>query len=244
MTRRFGADDPRSLPIYDIAVRDPWVRPFDEALDATGDEAAWFAAVREALEAAYLATDDPFQQSGTSADAARWERNRRPIVEAIDRDGMMLDVGCANGLLMETLTAWAAERGFSIEPHGLDFSERIAALARLRYPEWAERIKLGNSLSWRPQRRFDVVRTNLEFVPLPRYRAQIEHLLAHVVAPAGRLIVCSYGSGRRPAPRVEPVAEMLRAWGYDVAGEASATEPNGVVVTRVAWIDAATPRAG
>ena len=37
------------------------------------------------------------------------ERARRPIVSAIDRDGTFLDVGCANGLLMESLATWAGE---------------------------------------------------------------------------------------------------------------------------------------
>ena len=52
-------------------------------------------------------------------DEARWSRARRVIVDAIDRDGTFLDVGCANGLLMESLSSWAAERGHTIEPYGL-----------------------------------------------------------------------------------------------------------------------------
>jgi 2-polyprenyl-3-methyl-5-hydroxy-6-metoxy-1,4-benzoquinol methylase len=64
------------------------------------------------LERAYLNSEDPRGGSGFRGDEARWERARRPIVQAVDRDGTFLDVGCANGLLMESVTAWAAEDGF------------------------------------------------------------------------------------------------------------------------------------
>ena len=235
---RYGPGDPRSLPAFDLALRDPWMMPVDAAFDTTGDAAAWFAALREGLETAYLASDDPYEQSGTSSDATSWERRRRPIVAAIHRDGAFLDVGCANGLLMETAINWAAEDGYVIEPYGMDFSEKLAELARRRYPHWAQRISVGNALTWRPARRCDFVRSNLDCVPLPRWQDFVEHQLAHVVAPEGRLIVCDYGSSRRPAPRVQDLGSILRAWGYQVAGETSAADPNGVIVTRVAWIDA------
>lgn len=86
---------------------------------------AWYARQRSVLEHAYLASDDPHEQSGFAGDPARWRRARRPIVEAIHRDVSLLDVGCANGLLMESLAEWAAEEGWRIEPYGLDISEAL-----------------------------------------------------------------------------------------------------------------------
>jgi SAM-dependent methyltransferase len=202
-----------------------------------GDDAEWFATSRALLERAYLAASDPRRQSGFHGDSARWEHGRRVIAEAIDRDGAFLDVGCANGLLLETLVGWARARGCRIEPYGLDISAALAALARSRLPAWADRIYVGNALTWAPPRRYDFVRTELEYVPEGRRREYVARLLRDLVAPDGRLIVCAYGSATRPERRVAPVGDLLRGWDFPVADEAEAADLNGIVFTRVAWID-------
>jgi len=87
--------------------------------DAPRDE--YFRVLRDAVVEFYLA--DPgnqYQQSGRSSEARRWEETRRLFVRALHRDGDLLDVGCANGLLLETLIVWAREEGFVIRPHGID----------------------------------------------------------------------------------------------------------------------------
>jgi 2-polyprenyl-3-methyl-5-hydroxy-6-metoxy-1,4-benzoquinol methylase len=168
-------------------------------------------------------------------------RARRPIVSAIDRDGTLLDVGCANGLLMESLAAWAWEEGYRVEPYGLDLIESLAALARQRLPHWSERVFIGNVMDWPAPFRFDFVRAELEYVPRHRRLEMVERLLREYLSPGGRLILCSYGSSRRSTPKAEPVGEILRTWGYAVAGEAEGADTNGVVLTRIAWTD--TPEA-
>ena len=191
----------------------------------------------EGLEDRYLVADDVRTQSGFRGDAARWERARRVIADAIDRDGSFLDIGCANGLLMESMRTWAGERGFAIEPHGLDASARLAQLARDRLPAWADRVHAGDAREWEPYARFDFVRTEFEYAAPADRPALIEHLLHRVVRSDGRLIVCTYGSASAGIETVEPVAGPLREWGYLVAGEAEARDLNGVRFTRVAWID-------
>ena len=95
-------------------------------------------------------------------------------------------------------------------------------------------------MSWRPPSRFHFVRTELEYVP-PRLQPEmVERLLREFLLPGGRLIVCSYGSSRRPAPKAEPVADILRSWGYEVVGGVEGIDANGVVITRVAWTEAPT----
>ena len=76
----------------------------------------------EVYEEHYLASDDPRRQSGFGGDEERWEAARRPIAEAVDHDGSFLDVGCANGYLLESIVRWSEHR---LEPYGLDFSPRL-----------------------------------------------------------------------------------------------------------------------
>jgi predicted pyridoxine 5'-phosphate oxidase superfamily flavin-nucleotide-binding protein/SAM-dependent methyltransferase len=156
----------------------------------------------EVYELHYLADGDVYRGSGHSGDAATWEQGRRPIAEAVDRPGTFLDVGCANGLLMESLADWAG-----VEPYGLDFSPELVEAARRRLPQWADRIWVGDALTWEPPRRFDFVRTELVYVPQERRRAYVERLLGRFVAPGGRLLVCGYGG--------DEVLGPLREWGLE-----------------------------
>ena len=177
------------------------------------------------FEQAYLGTDDPRAQSGFRGSPERWEAARRPIVEAVDRDGTFLDVGCANGLLMESVVAWS---DYELEPYGLDFAPGLVELARERLPQWAERIWLGDAASWTPPFRFDFVHARIELGSLDRLRRF-----------GRRLIVSSDGSFRRPdSPRAEPVADRLRELGLEVVGELYRTSDEHEVEIAVAWVDA------
>src|ERR1043166_6724925 len=93
----------------------------------------------DVFDGAYLASVDPRAQWGFNGDEARWESARRPIVEAIDHGGTFLDVGCANGSLLESVVRWSEH---SIEPYGLDFAPGLVELARRRLPQWADLIFL------------------------------------------------------------------------------------------------------
>jgi SAM-dependent methyltransferase len=177
------------------------------------DDDAWFAGMAAIFDAAYLEGDNPRAQSGFGGDEARWEAGRRAIADAIDRDGSFLDIGCANGYLMECVVRWSPHR---IEPYGLDFAPAVAQLARKRLPQWADRIFLGNALTWDPPRRFDFVRTELVYVPEEARPGYVRRLLDQVVAPGGRLIVCSYGSPRSGLA-TDPVGEAPEGGGSIVA---------------------------
>ena len=200
------------------------------------DEAGWFRAVGEIITPAYLSTENPRAQSGHSGDARRWEGARRLLLDAVDRDGRFLDVGCANGHLMECVVAWAAEDGVVLDPWGLEISEELAALARERLPHWSDHILVGNALSWRPPLRFDYVRTNLEYVPRLRQPDLVGHLLESVVADKGRLII---GVFNEETDRAACEADVS-AWGYTVSGATERRHPEtDRVVRRAFWIDAA-----
>ncbi len=75
-----------------------------------------FRARARSLEAAYLESDDPIRQSGFGGGPERWRAERQPILDAVEGDGDLLDIGCANGYLLECLVAWGAERGLALTP--------------------------------------------------------------------------------------------------------------------------------
>ena len=216
----------------------PLIAQIDEALERGEiDEAGWHARVADVIRPAYLNATTPQAQSGFSGDAAAWVHARGLIADAIDRDGTFLDVGCANGLLMETLVEWCAAKGIRIEPYGLDIVPELAALARTRLPRWADRIFVGNALTWSPPLRFDFVRAGLEYVPPRRRRDLVDHLLADVVAPRGRLILGVYADADPTRPGLE---EIVRGWGFTIAGHVARPHRTRVEeMQRVFWIDRA-----
>jgi Methyltransferase domain len=190
---------------------------------------------RRLLEPAYLRADSPEGGSGFGGGARQWRRARIGITEGINSDGTFLDVGCANGLLMESVHRWCAERGVRVEPFGVELAPGLVELARRRLPCWADRIWLGNAIDWvhAGGTTFDYVHTLLACVPLDARRRLIEHQLARVVRPGGRLIVSHYlssDSGDRSA------GDVLEDLGYVVAG-ASPSDGSGVP-PQTAWIDA------
>jgi SAM-dependent methyltransferase len=205
----------------------------DAALEAGAiDEAEWYRRIAAEITPAYLAADTPWAQSGKSGDAATFERARRLLVDAM-RDGAFLDIGCASGYLMECMVAWCAAAGIACDPYGLDIAQELADLARRRLPHWADRIFTGNAMDWTPPRRFDVVRTGLEYVPARRRRDYVARLLADVVAPGGRLVIGVYGEERED----HALERELTSWGFAVAGRTEREHRDERLAYRAVWID-------
>jgi hypothetical protein len=189
------------------------------------DAAGWHAAMAELVVPAYLAAGTPEAGSGSSRDAAGWEYARSLVAEACEPGQTFLDVGCANGHLMESMAAWAA-----VEPYGLELAPELAALARRRLPRWADRIWVGNAADWTPPRRFDVIRTGLEYVPPDRRHDLVAHLLGH----CDRLVVGVHNEEREEHALEAHVA----GWGFAIAGRSERPHPHPQLAYRAFWIDA------
>lgn len=191
------------------------------------DEEEWHRRVQSLIVPAYLAAETPWGQSGRTGTADDWEWSRSLIAVAVDRDGTFLDVGCANGYLMECLPRWTP---WAVEPYGLDISPELADLARERLPEWADRVFVGNSLTWDAPRTFTYVRTGLDYVPPPRRREQVERLLGI----AERVIVGVFNEHESE----RTTEDELASWGFGIAGRS--VRPNRWkpgMEYRVLWID-------
>ncbi|MBA3339218.1 MAG: SAM-dependent methyltransferase [Geodermatophilaceae bacterium] len=193
----------------------------------------WHAAVLAIVEASYLSADNPRGQSGHSGDEGRWEQARRLLVDALPGSCSFLDVGCANGYLMESLVGWAAEEGMTVEPYGLDISARLTELARRRLPDWADRIWTANILGWLPPLRFDAVRTGLDYAPPHRRADLVAHLVAEVVAPGGRLVVGTFNE----ESDLDTLESRMRSWGYTISGRTARPHRNPGLAYKAFWLD-------
>ncbi len=60
-----------------------------------------------------------------------WERARRFITLAINKDGSFLDYGSANGLLLKSLQVWSP---YKIDPYGLDIDKKAIEKAKELFP--------------------------------------------------------------------------------------------------------------
>jgi hypothetical protein len=189
------------------------------------DEEGWHEAMAALVVPAYLAAETPQGGSGSSRDDAGWERARSLLVAAVAPGETFLDVGCANGLLMESMAAWAA-----VEPYGLDISPELVERARGRLPQWADRIWVGNAAVWTPPRRFDVVRTGLDYVPPPRRAALLEHLLSY----SSRVVVGVFNEERDARALERLVVDA----GFAIEGRAERPHPHPQLAYRAFWIDA------
>lgn len=188
------------------------------------------------LESAYLESDDPIAQSGFSGGRERWVAERSPLTEAIDRDGDFLDVGCANGLLAADVTVWAAGRGFTLIPHGIDLGSALVDLARSRLPEFADNFVTANAWKWQPDRRWTFVYSLLDLSPRERWCEWVRRLLGWV-EPGGCLILGSYGSRSRDVAPMD-VAAVIQGCGLPVEGSSAGGEP---VTARFAWTGRTSP---
>src|SRR5579863_2073462 len=196
----------------------------------------WFDSMRRDFARWYLASDNPWRQSGWGSTPERWRLAREVILSAVAHSGRFLDVGCANGLLLECLMAWAGERGIAIEPHGIDLVPELVDLARKRLPSYAENFTVANAFTWIALRRYDYVHLLLESAPPSHHRDYLSRILDSAVAPDGRLIVSNYGSRSKNESPID-VARYLSGLGFEVSGSAAAAENDGFVITRTAWIE-------
>jgi len=185
------------------------------------------------LEVSYLAEKDPIRQSGFGGGIQRWRAEREPILDAVDHSGAFLDVGCANGYLLECLITWGRERGLSLIPFGMDWSGKLIDLARGRFPTLHKNFYVGNAWEWKPNRAFPYVYTLYDCVPEEYLEEYIHRLLRCVVSPAGRLIIGAYSS-RSAGVLPFDMASYLKSIGFPITGFSEGGNPP---VAKFAWID-------
>ena len=186
------------------------------------------------LEGSYLRETDPIRQSGFGGGHERWRTERELVLDAVPDDGDFLDVGCANGYLLECLVQWGYEQHVRLTPYGVDCSAQLVALAQQRLPQYAAHFWQANAWEWRPQRRFRYVYSLYDCVPPAWLLGYIRRLVRRYVAPGGTLILVAYGSSSKQEA-ARNIATDITPAGFRVVGSSS---HGGLPVARVAWIRA------
>jgi len=204
--------------------------------DGVISEEEWYERRKEATAIAYLSRDNPRAQSGHGGDESRWQYTRvRMILEAIHRDGSFLDVGCANGYLIESLHKWVQGSGLNVEFHGVDISDELIETARKRLRDWSDHLHIANAVHWTPPRRFDFVHAHeLSYAP-PRCEQEFfKHLLEAYLNPSGRLIIGPWAVHGAPVDW----EGRLCSWGYKPTGYLLKSQTGDASLTRkMIWID-------
>ena len=195
----------------------------------------WFSSLKKELEEAYLQHDEPWKQSGFSGPEERWIKCRKPIADCVKESGSFLDIGCANGYLLECIMKWTGERGLNIVPFGLDLSEKLVGLAKDRLPKYSENFYTGNGWLWSSPIRFDYVRTELVYVPDCLQKQYIERIIDGYLVEGGKLLVTEYRSRKDPVSKPW-IDGMLGDWGFNIDGQVSAYFDNREL-TRVLVIE-------
>lgn len=78
-----------------------------------------------------FSTKELLEGSHFEGSQEEWERQRQWIVNVIDRDGSILDIGCANGYLLKSLQEWSDHE---LDPYGVDIEKKAIEKARQLFP--------------------------------------------------------------------------------------------------------------
>jgi SAM-dependent methyltransferase len=177
--------------------------------------AVWFENIKDVLEKSYTVHEEPWEQSGFSGPEERWIRCRKPIADCIDKPGSFLDIGCANGYLIESMTGWLNEKGINIDFYGLDISGKLLDLAKQRLPRLVSHLFHGNAWTWDPVMKFDFVRTEIIYVPDDLQCKYIRRILNEFIKPDGKLLAAEYRSQKDEG--TQPwINEKLEAQGFKI----------------------------
>ena len=193
----------------------------------------FFDAYADQNSRVYLSQTEPRRQSGHGGDLYYWRHVRSMILEAVYHGGTFIDIGCANGHLIESLAGWMQNTGVEVDFYGLELAKDLYELALRRLPQYATHLFLGNGLSWQPPFQFDYVYTMvLPDLPKGLWKQFLGNLYDNCLKPGGRLVLGPWSD--------RLVEEEIARLGYVANGYCEKTVAGAESkVKRITWVNKA-----
>lgn len=146
----------------------------------------------------------------------KWERKRRFIAQAINKDGSILDIGCANGFLLKCLQEWS---GRKLIPYGIDLNQRRIKQAKELFPLQADNFivkdvkKVQNLLDLTEYKfppKFDFIYWNIWDPWKFENQEEVSFLKTFLkaVSDGGRLILGFYESDQEKNKKIKKLKEL------------------------------------
>jgi SAM-dependent methyltransferase len=134
---------------------------------------------------------------GEGATFESWTLQRRFIADAIHRPGTLLDIGCANGLLLRCLQEWSK---YQIVPYGIDADKELLAMCTRLFSESPHHFAhlsisdLGRLPEAGLPASYDFVYWNVwdDFDFSETWQEEVVESVFRMVAASGRLILGFY----------------------------------------------------
>ncbi|SDP26637.1 Methyltransferase domain-containing protein [Paenibacillus sp. yr247] len=194
-------------------------------------EHEWYEMNKSYFTEHYLSADNPRSQSGHGGDEEQYFHNHFMLLDTITKNGSFIDVGCANGYLIESINKWInGMNTYQLDFYGLDISHDLIELAKTRLPNWKDKLYTGNAIEWVPEKKFDFVCVKeLGYVPDKMKKTFFEHLYNNFVDEEGRLILGPY-SEEKISRELE---EQLSSWGYFPSGYIERSHNKSINIARI-----------
>jgi len=190
----------------------------------------WLESLRKDISETQLKYKEPWKQAGFDLGQDDWETCRKPIAECIIKDGNFLDIGCANGYLLESIMKWTT---FKIVPWGVDLSPRVIAAAKARLKEFSDNFFTGSVTKWSSPIKFEYVRTELDYAVVESQEQYLRQVLNSYVSENGALLLTEYRS-KKDANKPW-LNDKVNGWDFRIVDQKSAFL-GSVEMTRVSVI--------
>jgi len=180
----------------------------------------WLNNLKKDLEESYMRYKEPWKQAGFLVDEAAWKECRQPIADCIDKSGTLLDIECTNGYLLESLIKWTAERGLKVTPYGIDISDKLLVLARVRLHQYKDNLFQGSAPHWANPIKFDFIRVELGYFLEENQEKYLNQLFNNYAAPDVKILLTDCRSDKQ-SKRDPWFDDRVAAWQFNIVKRAS-----------------------